>query len=182
MLVKHIALSAAKLLQADDMESLLNGNDQSAYSDPDVKTMIKCVNLAAAELGGEFPVLRTQTFKSNGRTIPLTSFIGEPITVSRVEFNGVPVTFTFDNRGIGVPTDGEFTVVYSVATPENGPLDSVVIGAGVDSYMLVYLTARNYCLITGRTDEASIWDQRYNAEAEKKRIARRVRLPGRHWR
>ena len=61
-----------------------------------------------------------------------------------------------------------------------GVADEVELGAFATG-LIEYLAARDYCLITGRTDEASVWDQRYNAEAENKRIRRRAVMPRRAW-
>lgn len=185
MTVRQIALSAAAILQADDIENVLaaSGEDgeAEAIDDADVLTLIKCVNLAAAELAADMPVLHTVTALAQGGVIAPKSFDGTVTAVKSVTRNGCSVPFTFTSRGVGVNCDGEYKVTY-VKEYEDAALDSeLALGAGADSQTLSYLTARNYCLVTGRTDEAAIWDQRYNAEAEKKRLARRARLPKRAW-
>lgn len=179
MTVKEIAVSAAALLQADDIESAL-ASATSSVDDQDAKAMIKCVGLASAELGGEHPVIVTTTSASSGRRIPLSA-LGAVKSVRRVSIDGRTVSFGLDNRGITVPFDGIYTVEYTEPQDEPGLNDALSVGVGVDKQILTYLTARNYCLVTGRTDEASIWDQRYAAESEKLRISRRCRTPQRRW-
>lgn len=179
MTVRQIALSAAAILQADDIEEALQAEGES--DDADVKTLIKCVNLAAAEVYSDCPILHTVTARAVGGYIPLEAFDGVVSSVKRVTRGGYDAPFFLCSPGVKVDGDGEYTVTY-VKEYADVQIDSELeLGAGADSQTLGYLTARNYCLITGRTDEAAIWDQRYNAEAEKKRMARRARLPKRAW-
>lgn len=180
MTVRQIAASAAVLLQADDMESALASDEE--IDDADVKTLIKCVNLAAAELCLDgFPLCRTQEFSVTDRLIPLGAFESSPSAVRSVKRYGISVRYTLDSLGIKVPANGTYTVKYTVVPSDKNIDDDIEVGASVDEYTLVFLVCRDYCLITGRTDDAQIWDQRYNAEAEKKRLARRAALNGRSW-
>lgn len=183
MTVKEIALSAAAILQADDIEALLEDESEDATptDDADVRTLVKCVNLAAAETSSDFPVLKTVTVECEDGIIPLSAFDGVVTTVREVMRGKRRVAFSLDSRGVTVPMKGTYTVVYTVAPSDCNLDDELILGVGVDSETLTYLSARNYCLVTGRSDEASIWDQRYNAETENKRLRRRAKLPVRDW-
>lgn len=175
MTVKDIAKCAAAILQADDIADNLDETEL----DTDAKTLVKCVNLAIAETRADFPVVLATVATASGGFIPLSAFDGVLSTVKRVERQGRSVRFSLDTRGIAVPTDGEYKVEYTLA-PTDGNVDqTVTAGASLDCNVLGYLAARNYCLVTGRVDEAGIWDQRYNAEAENRRIVRRAALPRR---
>lgn len=186
MTVRQIALSAAAILQADDIAAILSGEADgenagtTEITDGDALTLIKCVNLAAAEASGDFPVLSVVKAESRNGIIPLAT-IGEASTVREVSAGGRAVRFTFDGRGVKTPFDGTFEVTFAPQYKDAGADDDIPVGAGADKEMLAYLTARNFCLVTGRTDEASVWDQRYNAEAENKRIRRRAAMPRRAW-
>ena len=185
MTVKDIALSATTVLQADDIAELISAETIDGQSaeivDADVKTLVKCVNLAVAELGYDLPVVNTKTVRATGGYIPLDEFDGTVSTVREVRRYGRAVRFSLSTKGVKVGCDGEYAVDYTVAPCESNLDDEVALGVGADPDVLCYLTARNYCLVTGRNDEASIWDQRYNAEAEKRRISRRAVLPRRAW-
>ncbi|MCH5164801.1 MAG: hypothetical protein J1G01_00165 [Clostridiales bacterium] len=181
MTVREIAVSAAVLLQADDIEDLLCDSETPEITDADVKALIECVHLAAAELAGHFPILKTVTAECDDRFIPLDVFDGGIATVKEVKKNGDITRFGFDSRGVRVIGRGSYEVTYTSPYAPVELDEDVQVGAGVDREMLTYLTVRNYCLITGRTDEAGIWDQRYNDEAESKRIERRASLPKRRW-
>lgn len=188
MTVKDIAIVAASILQADDVLEFLeqygaNEQDEPPKPESDVKTLVACVNLALAESAADTPVLHTATAVARNGYIALDDevFDGELASVRAVTFGGKNVRFKFDSRGINVDRDGEYGVVYTVVQPDKGLTDEPEVGAGLDKTVLAYLSARDYCLVTGRTDEASVWDQRYNAELEKHRLLRRARLPRRRF-
>ncbi len=185
MTAREIALSAATLLQADDMEeSIAAAEKDSAVAalDADVRTLFKCIELAAGEMIGDgFPVLFKVTATAVGGHITIDD--PSAASVVRVEKDGTPVHFTVDGGGVNVRDGGEYTVTYSRMRGDVATVDAEIkLGAGADADMMTYLSTRNYCLVTGRTDEASVWDQRYVAESEKRRIKRRARLPRRPWR
>lgn len=189
MTVKDIASNAAIVLQADDIAELLErataaeDTDErtAASTDPDVKTLVKCVNLAVAELCTELPVVYATAATAEGGLIPLSALPAGLSTVRAVKRRGTAVHFTLSVRGIAVDGDGEYTVEYTLAPTDGDLTDEVALGVGADADVVCYLAARNYCLVTGRNDEASVWDQRYCAEAEKRRLLRRARLPKRAW-
>lgn len=185
MTLKEIALAAAGLLQADDVEALIvsAGKPEEYMSDSDAKCLILCADLAVKEAAADgFPIVRETNVVAKNKRIPLTDFPHEFCAVKSLLLNGRRAAFSVDMRGITVPEDGTYTVVYAETPREIEPEDDVVIGAFADKTMLGYLTARDYCLITGRTDEASIWDQRYATESERIRLGRRAALPARKWR
>lgn len=178
MTVKEIAVLAAALLQADDLEAIFESGE--VPTDRDALTLTKCVELAACETGGDFPVSKTQTLVASSGRIPFSAFGRSPSSVLSVRSKGKRVKFRVEPDGIRVG-NGTFEVEYAVM-PETKESGEIEIGAFVTRELLAYLAARNFCLITGRADEASIWDQRYNAEAEKRRIKRRAEIPARVWR
>lgn len=183
MTVKNIALAAAELLTADDVVTALKGDPDAAAADDEVKIFVKAVNTAAYNAANDgFPIVKTETARAIDGKIALDAFTRTPSLVQRVETGGRCVSFGFDARGISVPGDGEYSVTFTVE-PESAELSAhVETGAGCDFAVLAFLTARNYCLMTGRTDEAQVWDQMYDAALVKKRIARRAVLPERVWR
>ncbi len=182
MTIKSIAVGVAKLLQADDMETVLSSNGKPE-NNPDVKTLIACINAAVADVAADgFAACKTETLDAEGGIIPLSAFARTPATVRRVTDGGGTVAFSYDDFGVAVPHDGKFTVRYTV-NPEEAKLSSQAeVGALCDFEMLVYMSARNYCFATGRTDEAAVWDQLYEAHTARKRISRRASLPKRSWR
>lgn len=181
MTLKDIAVAAAVILQADDIEYALTEGSE-AETDSDVKCMLTAANLAVKEACADgFPVLREVEAVAENKRIPLSAVEGAD-SIKSVMRSNKRCSFYADNRGISVPRDGRYTVVYSVAPKDLSPDDEVTVGVFGDKSMLAYLTARDYCLMTGRTDEAAIWDQRYVSESEKRRLKVRAYLPAREWR
>ena len=183
MTLKEIAVAAAVILQADDIEYALTEKTAEEYTaDSDVKCMLLAANLAVKEACADgFPILRETVAVAEDKRIPLSAVSGADSIKSVVRDNK-RCSFTVDTRGISVPKNGTYTVVYAEAPRDLGPDDEVTIGVFGDKTMLAYLTARDYALMTGRTDEAAVWDQRYVSESEKKRLKVRAYLPAREWR
>lgn len=182
MTVKDIALTAAEIVQADDAVRLLSADSDDAQTDADVRTMVRCVNLAVKEACADgFPVCYTREMHAEQKTIPFDSFDPAPSLIRRVTRFGVPVRFAVGADGLTVPRDGKYTVTYTAAPADKNLDDTVSVGVLADADMLAYLAARNFCLVTGRYDEATVWDRRYAAESEKKRMTRRASLCPRVW-
>lgn len=182
MTVREIARSAASLLQADDIEELLVAEDVNAEDDADVKALVRCVNLAVSELAGNgFSRDASATAEAADGVIPFAALSPAPIKITAVRKNGVCVNFAVDGRGIAVDADGTYEVRYSPAPPEYGLDDETELAAFCPSDAAACLAARNYCLVTGRTDDASVWDQMYERHAELFRLTRRASLPTRKW-
>lgn len=181
MTVRDIAMSAASILQADDIAEALGGSDGTEVSslDADAQTLIKCVNLAKNEISNEFPVIVTTEADAINGLIPMSALDNASCVKGVTDMHGGTIAFTADSRGIKVSHDGRYTVAYA-RLPYDAEIDEqVIFGSGIDADTAAYLTARYYCIITGRTDEAAVWDQLYNNAAESKRICRRAAIPRR---
>lgn len=182
MTIREIARSAASLLQADDIEELLAAENVNAETDADVKALLRCVNLAVSELvGNGFSRDVSAAAEAADGVIPFAALSPAPIKIIAVRKNGARVNFAVDGRGIAVDADGTYEVRYSPAPPEYGPDDEAELAAFCPSDAAACLAARNYCLVTGRTDDASVWDQMYERYAELFRLSRRANLPARKW-
>lgn len=183
MTVRETAAAVARLLMADDAQALLadaEKTDAELMLDEDIAALVTSVGLAAAEMSGDgFAVVRRAEAEAADGRIPLAGF-PDLIRVTAVERGGTAVRYKVGRTDIEVDCDGAHTVCYSAVAAAQALSDEVETGAGACG-LIEYLAARNYCLITGRTDEASVWDQRYAAEAEKRRLARSARLPRRRW-
>ncbi len=180
MTVKDIAISCAVLLQADDIEQAVES--ETADGDPDVKALVKSINLALGEIASDgFSESATAKLNAENGVIPFSAFSVPLSAVLSVRDKFGAVDFSTTPSGIKTPSDGEYTVEYSTFPAEKTLDSELELAPFIGRDDLTYLAARNFCLITGRTDEASIWDQRYTAEIEKKRIKRRAKLPTRHW-
>ncbi len=182
MTVRSIAVSVARLLQADDIEELLVSGGATAATDADVKLLVACINAAACDIAADgFPVTLSERVEAAGGVIQFSALARTPSTVRKIADPSGAVSFELSKTEILVPRDGVFEITYTVE-PESAELDAhVEMGAMCDRSMLAYMSARNYCLVSGRSDEASVWDQMYEAHTARKRLSRRARLPERAW-
>nr|MDE7395740.1 hypothetical protein [Clostridiales bacterium] len=116
--------------------------------------------------------------------IPFTALAGNVLDVMAVEQNGTRVPFDVFFDGLIVPVRGVCRVTYSVA-PDFTPLggDSPFAGNKPSARLLAYGVAREYCLISGRTDDAAMWDGRFLAGVEEEsRKKGEMRVRARAWR
>lgn len=183
MTVYDIILSAAELVVSDDVVTVLKGDIDVAKDDDEVKIFITAANTAIANATVDgFPIVRAADVKAVGGIIDVSEFEVVPSGIIGVFKGSSYVSFAYDSRGITVEDDGDYTVVYSTSPLRYELNDVIEIGAGCDLSMLAFLTARNYCVMTGRADDAAVWEQLYETAVCKKRLARRCKLPMRVWR
>ena len=103
MTVKDIALTAAAVLQAEDTERLISSDADDAMTDADVRTLVKCVNLAIKEACADgFPVCVTRELRAERGMIPYADFDPQPSVIRRVARYGVPAV----NSSVGFSHPG----------------------------------------------------------------------------
>ena len=181
MTVKQIASAAAVLLAADGIAEILDRADPNT-DDSDVKALAACVNTAVTELRSSgFADTAVESMSAENGLIAADKFSHRPTIIRSVAQFGRPVRFTFDSRGVTVGSDGVFEVAYVADSGELSLDDEVVLGGGADCTVAAYLTARNYCIVTGRADEARVWDELYSDGCARLRMTRRARIRPRLW-
>lgn len=135
---------------------------------------------AVAEVCRRFPIYRCESLTSVGGLIASAGIAdGEKYSVVSVEKSGKDVPFKVDHAGVHVNDDGTYTVTYS---PENFNVTLYAdfdVAPEVGFSMMVHLVARNYCMLAGRTEEAAMFDSRYNEDVEQISLKRRSRIPAR---
>lgn len=138
---------------------------------------------ALSELSAKHPVSVAKTVTVTGGDIPYSELNdGTAATVvTRVSKCGRDVPYTVDTFGVHVGGGGTYTVVY---TPEKFDIeltDEIEVSPEVGFIMTVHLVARNYCMLSGRTEEAAMYDSRYNDYAETISLKRRAHIPVRRF-
>ena len=188
-----VLTTTAELLQLDEVADMLahygeysDGEDDRKQdtrldTDPDGMLLTAAAKTAVYEIANDgFPAVDTVTAAAKGGLIPMEEIGGNVLYVISVAKGGGIVRFTTTPYGVKVGSDGEYVVTYCIRIGEIGYYDDIKTDLA-PPYVVAYRAARNYCLMTGRTDEASIWDGRYAEEAEKLRVRRRSHLPRRRW-
>ena len=182
----------ADLLQLYEVKDLLTSYertyhtdnvDKRVFDDPEAQLLIAAGKAAIFEINNDgFPYVLTTTVIAEKGVIRYSMLDEVVLYVISVRKDGENVKFTTVPNGIYVGGDGKYSVTYCNYRCGNfGLTDEISVADGVEEFVFAYRTARNYCLMVGRNDEASVWDQRYNEEAAKVRCRRRARLPRRQW-
>ncbi len=192
-----VLTATAEILQLDEVSDMLAHYGESvadesgetkfdlrADTDPDAKLLTAAAKTAVYEINGDgFPFIKTAEAQAENGEISFRSLgDGDAVYVVSVEKDGSFVGFASLPNGIAVGADGSYTVKYCAKVGNDLGYDSEInLGAQIGLYEIAYRAARNYCLMSSRPDEASVWDQRYIEQTEKLRFRRRAFLPRRRW-
>ncbi|MCH5155018.1 MAG: hypothetical protein J1F69_00280 [Clostridiales bacterium] len=173
----QLAEQSALLLQD---RLLLNALQNEQTEDEYAQKIFRALRDALSEVSRDFPVLQSADVTAKNRTIPYSDICSNgTVCVKRVVKCGRDVPFTTDSNGIYVRDDGNYTVVYSADCFFADLPGELPVSREVSVPMLAHLTARNYCIMCGRPDEAVVYDSRYDEYAQSLRIKRRAHVPAR---
>lgn len=179
MLIEKMALHTAIMLQD---HFLIQKIEEECYYEPhSVSKIVMAVNQAFSEISLRFPIFIKKKLKPIGSVIPRCEMSGDgAFTVASVTLNGEPVPYTVDFAGIHIDNpSATYEVTFSPEIFDIQLYDDMDVPSDVGFVMILYLIARNYCTITGRMEEAAVYDGRYNDCAEHVRLKRRARIPAR---
>lgn len=194
MKIKDAVFTAATFLQLDDLtngmeaEGFDAAQPQNTLSESDAHELVllvRCCNLIIGELSNTaFPLKKKATVTSENGKLAFAALDDDVLDIYAVEQNGVRLPFDRFYDGLLVPVCGKCTITYSFA-PAFCALadDSPFAGNKPSARLLAYGVAREYCLISGRTDDAAMWDGRFLAgiEEESRKKGEATILP-RKWR
>ncbi|MCH5154745.1 MAG: hypothetical protein J1F71_05985 [Clostridiales bacterium] len=173
---KEIAEQSAVLLQ----DKLLINALKSDGNDDNTERIFRALKDALSEVSRDFPKMYRATVTAKNGVIPYSAIKANgTIYVKRVEQNKRNVPFTTDYINIYVRGDGQYTVAYTVDCFDADLSDELPTVREVGAPMLMHLTARNYCIMCGRMDEAAVYDSRYDEYAQSLRLKRGAHIPGR---
>lgn len=179
MNVENLALYTAIMLQDHYLIQLLTVGD---YNDMYcVAKLQMAICDAVAEISIDFPVCMKKTLNTLADgSIPRSAVSkGGAFKVISVTDGGKQIPFTVDHIGIHIDNLGKYEVTYVPEVFEVSITDKIDVAPEVGFVMTMYLVARNYCMLSGRMEEAAMYDSRYNDRAEKIRLKRRARMPQR---
>lgn len=184
--------TAAVFLQLDALTDGMNAAGFSA-EDPneslqederrELDILLRCCNLVLGELSEEFPLNARIDVQADGG-IPYTALPANVAHVVSVEKEGKRVPFSQWYDRLTFPASGNVTVCYTRVPPAVALADRSPYPTDVPSARtLAYGIAREYCLISGMTDEAALWDGRFVAAVnEQSRPRKEKRVRARAWR
>ena len=193
MKIKDAVFTAATFLQLDgitegmEAESFDAAAPEGTLSNEDARELallLRCCNLVIGELAGAaFPLKKTKEVQSVDGKIAYASLDGEVLDIYAVEQGGARLPFDEFFDCVMVPVRGNCRVTYSVS-PRAVTLDaqSPFAGNRPSARLIAYGIAREYCLISGRVEDAATWDGRFLAGVEEEaRKKGELRIRPRAW-
>ena len=172
----ELAQESALLLQDRMLIDALKNKTDDEYA----QRIYRALRDAYAEVARDFPMTKQKAVTATDRVIPYSAILPHGmIRVLRVAKDGRDVPFSTDYCSIRVRCDGVYTVTYAEDNFDADLEDEVPAVREVGVPMLIHLTARNYCIMCGRMDEAAVYDSRYGEYAESLRLKRRAHVPAR---
>ena len=183
MKIKSALIDAGVMLGLDEVTAALESEDQPTGDAADeIKRLVRCANLVIGELAADLMPLKTRETLSFSPSAEYSAFSKPPTDIYSVKnesgFN-VPFREYFDR--VEVKTDGKYEVEYSYS-PAAVALDGDIPFPALPPFVLAQGIAREYCVISGMTEEASVWDQRFGSSvAARVRPKKDVRIRRRAW-
>lgn len=193
MTLYEITARAASLLRLGDAEDEmaahrdyeLNGGEEPTLGE-DAQILIESANTVIGEIACDFLPLKCVEDVTVGedKAIRLASLQNEICDIFALkDGSGKPVRFESFYDRLVVAKSGTYRLAYSKMPPEYRLSDTVCYTKTIISTdVIAFGTARDFCLISGRTDEANIWEQRFKAELESKIMPKSLqKMKARGW-
>lgn len=158
----------AVLLQSEDVLALLSNEQQSlnaeqlAEAQKQSRLLQRCANLVVSEIAAEYvPLKAEQNFTTEDGNIRYSLFEKKPVNIYSVKKSGFSCRFKLYPSEI-ITESGSVTVSFSYM-PDNAEADGELEfeEGKINSRIIAYGTAAEYCIISGMYEEAVIWDKRY---------------------
>lgn len=187
MKLKTAVYYAAMFLQLDSVCTALEGESEEytgAVKD-EIDRLVRCANLVVGEAASDYVPLitREKVTADEDREIPYSMLKKSLIDIYSVKNRAgatVPVRQYFDRMVL--PCPGEYEVEYGYMPDTLKITDEIPYTERLGARAIGYGIACEYCIISGMTDDAVLWDKRYKDAlhlAETKKTEKRLR--GRRW-
>ncbi len=182
MKLKTAISDAAVMLGLDDAVAALEGEEGGEETNAEISRLVRCANLVIAELAADVVPLKTKERLELNPSLDYSKFAKTPLDVYSVTAkNGGKVRFREYYDRLEVDENGVYDVEYSYMPSFVGKEDEIPFPA-LPPFVLAQGTAREYCVISGMTSEADVWDQRFNASVNARvRPKKEARVRRRAW-
>lgn len=193
MTLYEIAARAASLLRLGDAEDEMRahkiyeteGGEEPTLGE-DAQILIESANTVIGEIASDFlPLKCIEEVETNEKGEILLSALSNEICdiFALRDSRGKPVRFDSHYDRLIVNAKGRYRLIYSKMPPEYALSDTVCYtNTIISTDVIAFGTARDFCLISGRTDEANIWEQRFKVELESKIMPKSLqKMKARGW-
>lgn len=178
MEIEKLMYYTAMMLQDQAIiQAIRSGDCENTHS---MMKMQMAIFETFSEVSKLYPVYRKKKVVTDDGLIARSKVASEGFfTVSSVTADGKAVPYTVNNNGIQTEGPGTYEIVYSPEIFDLDINDAVDVAPEVGFVMLMNLVARNYCMLSGRTEEAALYDSLYNEYMENVRLRRKAQLKAR---
>ena len=183
MKIKQILADVARLLLKGELaDNLENNSSLSDEEKVDVKYLLHGYNIIQHEVASEYLSLLAEERKF-GKEIAFADLSYFPIKIVSVcDDDGEKVPFTVREDKIKLDKDNWHTVRYRHAPnkkEQNDDFDYENTKIGKRAF--IYGTASEYCLMTGRYEDAANWRNKFEKAATSPLTRGKTKIKGRIW-
>lgn len=172
-----------KFKEITDTAAVLLGWDEPFGENADATLLARCANLTVGEIAAEYaPVDYTEMVETANGAVYFGSlkkdFLG---IVGVTDECGNEVDYTLRTDYVKVPV-GKILITYNYSPAKLAADDDVPVGdRRITARIIAYGAAAEYCLISGRFDEALIFNNKYTAGLKAALFRPRGRVAERSW-
>lgn len=162
MKVKEIIKQALLLVSRGDVVNHLGKNTGDEEQKQTIQAMLLCYNSVEDELARTYlPLIDTQSFTPQNGKIAFSTFAHVPVKLFAVTENGHKLNYRVQPDGVLVE-GSNVQIRYGYAPPTKELEDDCSYGDLVGAVQLSYGTASEYCVVSGRGNDASNFEARYH--------------------
>lgn len=165
MLMSDCVVNAAVFLGLDDVVNAIENNQNEVPEETQkaIDLLVKCGNLVICEVAESYvPMKKIEPITSKNKIIDLGKLSRKVIDIYSLKLGAQRVKFKQLAEGLMVENDGEYNIEYSYS-PSMAVLRGEIESPGnkLSERIAGYGMACEYCLISGMTDDAVLWDKRF---------------------
>jgi len=192
MTIREIIYNAAIYGQIDEVILAIENNELLSNQDGTLSSssgnkdaadtanrLVRCANLVLGEIASEYlPLVKTEIVTSVDGLITFESLTENLIDVVKLTKNGNKQGYKLKHDGIVVP-NGRYQLEYNYYPKKYKYEESIGYkSAVITTRVIAYGVITEYCIISGLTDDAVMWDRRFrdSLAAIKTRSERKVKL------
>ena len=162
MKLKNAIYYSAMLLRLDDVCKALESEERTEESEQEISRLVRIANLVISETVREYLPLKTKekiTVTSDGfKYSSLKKRFADVYSVSDGQGKNVPIKCYYDF--FTLPSPGEYEITYSYV-PDPLALDDEAELGRLCERVLAYGICAEYCVISGESEGAILWDGRF---------------------
>ncbi|MDE7158113.1 MAG: hypothetical protein K2N74_00910 [Clostridiales bacterium] len=181
--VREVITLAAKALGRDDLCGAIN--EAGSQPSGEVASLLHCFNMIENEIALDyFPLKHTETFSTVDNGVLYQSFSKSPISIISVRSEtGEELSYELRADKLVLSAFAARVVITYCYIPQSKTLQSVSdFTVKVSPRLMAYGVACEFCLTTGKFQEAAMWESKYKDALRAANILRRtLRTRSRRW-